>query len=48
MATALPQCMPEQYRIEGDPVAAYRNYYIGGKAKIATWKHTAKPSWFKV
>jgi hypothetical protein len=37
-----PQTMPEQYRGR-DPVAAYRRYYIGEKARFATWKLPSRP-----
>tara|TARA_R110002012_G_scaffold319224_1_gene539113 strand:- start:580 stop:1140 length:561 start_codon:yes stop_codon:yes gene_type:complete len=42
-----PQCMPDQYKVEGDPVAAYRNYYKGEKAYFAKWdKGRASPEWW--
>lgn len=34
--TKVPQCMPEEY-YDDDPVIAYRNYYIGDKARFAKW-----------
>lgn|SRR5574337_713421 len=43
--TEFPQCMPDQYKVTGDPVLAYRKYYMGEKANFATWK-TSKPSWW--
>lgn len=43
--TPFPQAMPEQYR-NADAVTAYRAYYRGDKAHIATWKHRDVPSWF--
>lgn len=39
------QCMPDQYKVPGNTVQAYRNYYLGGKAGFATWKNS-KPSWW--
>jgi uncharacterized glyoxalase superfamily metalloenzyme YdcJ len=42
--TEFVQAMPEQYRAE-DAVAAYRAYYLGAKAKIATWKRN-QPAWW--
>lgn len=39
-----PQCMPEKYR-QTDTVQAYRSYYIGEKARFATWK-TCPPYWW--
>ena len=35
----MPQCMPDEYKVSGDSVAAYRNYYINEKAHCA---NTAK------
>jgi len=33
--TQPPQCMPDEYKVEGDSVQAYWNYYIGDKWKVA-------------
>ena len=33
--TDMPQCMPDEYKVENDSVAAYRNYYINEKAHCA-------------
>jgi len=30
-----PQCMPDEYKVEGDSIAAYWNYYERDKYKIA-------------
>ena len=38
-------CVPDKYKIEGDPVASYRNYYIGEKAGFAEWRNGA-PEWW--
>ena len=35
--TQPPQCMPDEYKVEGDSVQAYRNYYLGAKRDIAKW-----------
>lgn len=43
--TPFAQAMPDQYK-NADPVEAYRAYYRGDKAKIATWKKRARPDWF--
>jgi hypothetical protein len=32
--TEMPQAMDEQYRISGDFVAGYRNYYVSTKLKL--------------
>lgn len=53
MLAALPvkktppaQAMPETYK-QTNPVEAYRAYYIGEKAKMASWKNPAnRPSWW--
>jgi hypothetical protein len=36
------QVMPERYR-GPDAVAAYRRYYIGDKARFATWRPPSQP-----
>jgi hypothetical protein len=46
--TPPPQCMPDEYKHD-DTVQAYRNYYCGAKAHIATWKWPAKrPEWYVI
>ena len=43
-----PQCMPVHCKIEGDSIAAYRNYYRIEKARFATWKAPREtPEWMK-
>jgi hypothetical protein len=38
------QCMPEQYRVPGDAVAAYRNYYQSTeKADLRWWRPSGAP-----
>ena len=40
--------MPDQYKC-ADPVEAYRAYYRGAKAEIATWKPIrGQPAWWSV
>jgi hypothetical protein len=34
--------MPERYR-GADAVAAYRRYYVGEKARFATWRPPSQP-----
>ena len=44
----LPQCMPDQYKVEGDAVQAYRNYYKAEKSYFAKWQRgTSEPTWWK-
>ena len=45
--TDFPQAMPERYRVPGDPVAAYRNYYAGEKLRFARWTRRRKPAWIE-
>jgi len=42
-----PQCMPDKYKCD-HPIDAYRNYYLGDKMYMATWKFTEAPSWISV
>jgi hypothetical protein len=43
--TPFAQAMPEQYKRPGDPVGAYRAFYIGEKLGFATWTRRERPSW---
>ena len=43
--TPHPQCMPEQYKVDNNPVLAYRNYYLGEK-HFAEWAKREEPSWW--
>jgi len=44
--TAFAQAMPDEHKVVGDAVQAYRNYYIGEKLRFATWKDPQKkPCW---
>jgi len=41
------QAMPDCYRVPGDAVVAYRAYYRGEKASIATWRPPRRaPAWW--
>lgn len=45
--TSFAQAMPEQYKIVGDAVTAYRNYYLQDKVRFAKWNRGRNPpSWF--
>jgi len=44
--TEFVQAMPEVYRVPGDPVQAYRNFYVGEKRFFATWTKRRRPRWF--
>lgn len=41
-----PQAMPDEYRVVGDSIKAYRQYYIGAKSGMAKWKNRNKPVWY--
>lgn len=43
--TTPPLCMPKEYKGK-DVITSYRNYYIGEKARFASWKERPTPSWF--
>jgi hypothetical protein len=43
--TDFPQAMPEEFKIAGDPVTAYRNY-INGYKGYAEWNYSEKPDWW--
>ena len=43
--TKFVQAMPEEFKIESDPVQAYRNY-INGYKGYAVWEHSEKPDWW--
>lgn len=39
-----PQCMPDEFKVAGDTVAAYRKYYLGAKVENANWTRRTRPS----
>jgi hypothetical protein len=45
--TEFAQAMPDEYRIPGNPVRAYRQYYLGEKLRFAKWTRRKKPFWIK-
>lgn len=45
--TDFPQAMPERYKVLGDPVQAYRRFYVGEKMQFARWTRRKKPLWIK-
>jgi hypothetical protein len=44
--TEFVQAMPEEYRVEGDAVLAYRRFYIGEKSRFAKWTRRRPPKWY--
>lgn len=43
--TEFVQAMPEEFKVAGDAITAYRNY-INGYKGYAEWRHSAKPAWW--
>ena len=43
--TPFALAMPDQYKVTGDAVQSYRNYYTHGKVDLHTWKRRGKPEW---
>jgi len=37
--------MPDQYKIAGDAIQSYKNYYLGDKQHLFSWKYRETPSW---
>lgn len=44
--TEFAVAMPDEYRVPNDPIASYKNYYLGSKARFARWTNRKPPSWF--
>ena len=43
--TEFAQAMPEKYKVPGNPVLAYRQFYLGEKMHFAKWTRRRIPSW---
>ena len=37
--------MPDQYKVAGDSLASYHNYYLGEKTNMFNWKNRQPPKW---
>ncbi len=46
--TAFAQAMPDQFKVEGDAVQAYRNFYRGEKMTFARWTKRPVPEWIEL
>lgn len=44
--TPFAQAMPDEYKVVGNAVAAYRAYYLGEKRRFAKWKNGNVPNWY--
>ena len=40
--------MPEEYRVAGDSIKSYQNYYLGDKQRMFSWKNRHEPYWINV
>ena len=45
--TEFAQAMPVKYKVPGDPVKAYRQFYLGEKMSFAKWTKRSVPDWVK-
>lgn len=43
--TEFAQAMPEKYKVPGDAVRAYRQFYLGEKMAFAKWTKRSIPDW---
>jgi len=37
--------MPDDYKVAGDSIQSYKNYYLGDKQRMFSWKNRPQPSW---
>lgn len=37
--------MPENYKVAGDSIQSYKNYYLGDKQRMFSWKNRSAPKW---
>jgi hypothetical protein len=46
--TEPPQAMPDECKVDGDVITAYRRYYQSdAKSHLAMWKRRERPEWFE-
>ncbi len=45
--TPFAQAMPVKYKVKGDAVLSYRQFYIGEKLSFARWTKRAIPPWIE-
>ena len=43
--TPFAVAMPDEYKVENDPVESYRNYYRIGKKSLHKWTNRGVPAW---
>jgi hypothetical protein len=39
--------MPDQYKVAGDSIQSYKNYYLGDKTRMFSWKNRETPTWIR-
>ncbi len=44
--TEFAQAMPDEFKVPGDPVQAYRSFYIGDKSRFVKWTKRDIPGWY--
>ncbi|MGF1688023.1 pyrimidine dimer DNA glycosylase/endonuclease V [Photobacterium japonica] len=44
--TPFAQAMPDEYKVDGDPITAYRRFYLGDKSAFAKWTKRSPPPWY--
>lgn len=37
--------MPDIYKVDGDSIQSYKNYYLGEKTRMFSWKNRNQPIW---
>ena len=40
-----PKAMPDEYKVAGNSIQSYKNYYLGDKQRMFSWKNRPQPSW---
>ena len=40
--------MPDHYKVAGDSIQSYKNYYLGDKQRMFSWKKRNQPIWINV
>jgi hypothetical protein len=43
--TPVTPAMPDEYKVAGDSVASYRNYYRVAKSRMHKWTNRETPEW---
>ena len=38
--------MPDEYKVAGDSIQSYHNYYVGSKHEMSRWTNSYMPQWF--